>query len=36
MKMKELKAQRSVSQKIKLENYKNCLEVTQFENKITH
>ena len=25
-----------IKSKLKLENYKNCLEVTQFENKINY
>ena len=25
-----------IKRRLKFENYKNCLEVTQFENKINH
>ena len=38
MKIKKQKAQKSVTQKkkIKFQNYKNCLETAQIENKINH
>ena len=36
-KIKKQKAQKSViKRKLKFENYKNCLEATQLENKINH
>ena len=35
--IKKQKAKKSVSEKkLKFENYKNCLEATQLENKINH
>ena len=37
MKIKKQKTQKSViKRKLKFENYKNCLEATQLENKINH
>ena len=37
MKIKKQKAQKSViKRKLKFENYKNCLEATQLENKVNH
>ena len=37
VKIKKQKAQRSViKRKLKFENYENCLEATQLENKINH
>ena len=37
VKIKKQKAQKSViKRKLKFENYKNCLEATQLENKINH
>ena len=37
VKIKKQKAQKTViKRKLKFENYKNCLEATQLENKINH
>ena len=37
VKIKKQKAQRSViKRQLKFENYENCLEATQLENKINH
>ena len=37
VKIKKQKAQKSViKRKLKFENYKNCLEATQLENKINY
>ena len=37
VKIKKQKAQKSVTKrKLKFQGYKNCLEATQFENKINH
>ena len=37
VKIKKQKAQKSVTKrKLKFQGYKNCLEVTQIENKINH
>ena len=37
MKISKQKAQKSaLSKKLKFENYKNCLEATHFENKISY
>ena len=32
--IKKQKTQKSVIKKLKFENYKNCLEASQYENKI--
>ena len=34
--MKKQKAQKIIKIKIKYENYKNCLEATQLDNKIKY
>ena len=37
VKIKNQKAQKSaIKRKFKFENYKNCLETTQLDNKINH